>query len=235
MQEARYARRLADAMSRGLQLLSAGLLSVLAGVGAARAAPEIYEYRIIHSTHGEIGHYSNLVERRGDDTEVRTELHVAVKILGIVAYSQDARRTERWSGQQLASFDGVTVTNGDRLEIHGEARDGGFAITTPTGTVFAPASVHPSNPWCAMVLKTDFVMSTRTGKLFHGITRGGELRPVRLDGKILWLHQYEVVSDKREFVWLDDQGVPVAFRTKEDDDEIDFVLSRRETIVAGSG
>jgi Family of unknown function (DUF6134) len=221
-------------VKRGLDIFALGLLAVLATASGAIAAPEIYEYRVIHASHGEIGRYSNIVNRHGNDTEVRTELHIAVTILGIVAYRQDAERVERWHGDRLAAFDGTTVTNGERLAIHGEAQGGGFAITTPAGTVLAPANVHPSNPWSAIVLKTDTVMSTRTGKLFHGVIAGGERKPMRLGDKPVSLRQYEITTDKHEVVWLDDQGTPVAFRTEEDGDDIDFILHRRETLVAKS-
>jgi len=36
-------------------------------------------------------------------------------------------------------------------------------------------------------------------------------------------------------VWLDDHGTPVAFRTQEDGDDIDFILERREPLIAKSG
>ena len=219
-------------MSRNVAPAMVGLLALLATARAAFAAPEIYEYRIVHASHGEIGRYANIVDRRGNQTEVRTELHIAVTILGITAYRQDAERVERWHGERLTSFDGTTVTNGERLQVHGEAQGAGFAVTTPTGTVMAPADVHPSNPWSAMVLKTAWVMSTRTGKLFHGIIAGGGRKPMQLGDKLMTLRQYEITTDKHEFVWLDDQGTPVAFRTQEDGDDIDFVLSHRETLVA---
>ena len=222
-------------MNRSVATFALGLLALIAEPRAALAAPEIYEYRIVHATHGEIGRYANIIDRRGNDTEVRTELHIAVTILGIVAYRQDAERVERWHGERLTAFDGTTVTNGERLEIHGQAQGGGFIITTPAGTVTAPAQVHPSNPWSAMVLKTDTVMSTRTGKLFRGVTARGERKAMRLDGKPMSLRQYEIVTDKHEFVWLDDQGTPVAFRTKEDGEDVDFILERREPLVANSG
>ena len=222
-------------MSRNLAPVALGLLALVATVRPAFAAPQIYEYRVVHASHGEIGRYVNIVDRRGNDTEVRTELHIAVTILGITAYRQDAERVERWQGERLTSFDGTTVTNGERLQVHGEAQGGGFAVTTPTGTVMAPADVHPSNPWSAMVLKTDTVMSTRTGKLFHGIIEGGERKLMQLAGKLMTLRQYEIITDKHDLVWLDDQGTPVAFRTKEDGDDIDFILQRREKLIANSG
>jgi uncharacterized protein DUF6134 len=216
-------------------IFASELIAVLTTTGMARAAPEIYEYRIVHPSHGEIGRYANIVDRRGNDTEVRTELHVAVTILGITAYRQDAERVEHWQGERLTSFDGTTVTNGEHLQIHGEAQSGGFAVTTPAGTVMAPTDVHPSNPWSAMVLKTDWVMSTRTGKLFRGIIAGGKRTLMQLRGKQMALRQYEITTDKHEFVWLDDQGTPVAFRTQEDGEDIDFILERREPLVANSG
>jgi len=222
-----------DRLRRVAQIVGAGSFAVLVGASATSAGREIYEYRVVHSAHGDIGNYTNVVERRGDDTEVRTELHIAVKILGIVAYREEAQRIERWHRQQLVSFDGVTLINGERLEVRGEARDRGFVITTPTGTVSAPANVHPSNPWSVMVLNSEAMMSTRTGKLFTGSVKGGEARLVTLDGRTLWLRQFEVVSDKHELVWFDDHGVPVAFRTEEGGSDVDFILSHRQTIAAG--
>jgi uncharacterized protein DUF6134 len=217
-------------MKRTAAIFALELLATLAVAGVARAAPEIYEYRIVHASHGAIGCYVNIVDRRGSDTEVRTEL-----LLGITAYRQDAERVERWQGERLTSFDGNTVTNGERLQVHGEAQGDRFAVTTPTGTVMAPADVHPSNPWSAIVLKTDWVMSTRTGRLFRGIIKGGDRKLMRLAGKIMALRQYEIITDKHDLVWLDDQGTPVAFRTKEDGDDIDFILERRERLVANYG
>jgi Domain of unknown function (DUF6134) len=209
------------------------LLLTAALAGPALAAPERYDYRVIHPTYGDIGTYTNTVERRGEDTEVRSELRIAVRMLGIVVYRQEAERTERWHGHTLVSFDGVTVTNGEKLPVHGEARGGAFVVTTPSGSVTAPADVHPSNPWSPMVLKTDVMMSTRTGAVQPVHVSGGELEPVNLPGITRRLHQYEVVSDKHQFVWLDDKGTPIAFRTVESGTPVDFVLTRREQLAAG--
>jgi hypothetical protein len=213
-------------------LISAVLVGMAAAIGPAWANPESYEYRIVHPTYGDIGTYTNVVDRLGDDTEVRTELKVQVRILGITVYRQEAERTERWHGQTLLSFDSLTVTNGDRLEVHGAPRDGGFAVTTPSGTVVAPGTVHPSNPWSAMVLNSDVMMSTRTGKISQVQVSGGEVAQVSLDGTKLTAHQYEIAGFKRHTVWLSDDGTPVAFRTNEEGTLIDFVLNRRQQLSA---
>ncbi len=218
-------------MSRPIPILAASLLAA-AFLGSASAAPRSYEYRVIHPTYGDIGTYTNMIERVGGDTEVTSDLRIAVRMLGIVVYRQEARRSERWQGRTLVAFDSVTVTNGERLQVHGEARDGGFAVTTPAGTVMAPAGVHPSNPWSAMVLDADFMMSTRTGQVLPVHVSGGDTEPMVIAGSTLQLHRYEIVSDKRQFVWLDDNGTPVVFRTAENGTSIDFVLRRRQQFAA---
>jgi Family of unknown function (DUF6134) len=216
------------------KLAAAALLGVTVAAGRASANPESYEYRVIHPAYGDVGTYTNIVDRLGDNAEVRTDVKIQVRLLGITVYRQEAQRVERWQGQTLLSFDGVTVTNGDRLEVHGAARNGGFAITTPTGTVVAPSGVHPSNPWSAMVLKADVMMSTRTGKVAAVQVSAGEVAPVALDGASFRARQYEISGYMRHFVWLSDDGTPVAFRTNEDGTLIDFVLERHQQLTAGS-
>jgi hypothetical protein len=68
------------------------------------------------------------------------------------------------------------------------------------------------------------MMSTRTGKVEHVRVTGGEKESVAFNGSTLRLHQYEIVSDRHQFVWLDDSGVTVAFRTEENGSPVDFVL-----------
>src|SRR3984893_13686864 len=169
-------------MVRAPIVLACAVLGALVAAGPARAAREVYASRVVHPTYGDIGTYTNVVDRAGDDTSVQTELKIAVKAVGIVVYRQEARRAQHWRRDRLGSVESVTVTNGDKLEVRGEARDGGFAITTPSGTVVAPGNVHPSNPWSAMVLNTDYMMSTKTGRLDHVRVSGGGEEAVALNG-----------------------------------------------------
>jgi hypothetical protein len=208
----------------------AALLLMAALPSAALAAAERYEYRVIHPSYGDIGSYTNTVDRVGETTVVRTELRIAVRMLGIVVYRQEAERTERWRGRRLVAFDGTTVTNGESLKVHGQARGGVFVVTTPRGTVDAPANVHPSNPWSPMVLDTDVMMSTKNGRVQRARVSGGQIEPVALPGGTRRLRQYEVVTDKHQFVWLDNHGTPVAFQTPERGTPVEFVLTRQVQI-----
>ena len=42
----------------------------------------------------------------------------------------------------------------------------------------------------------------------------------------LRLKRYDIVGNKRQSVWFDDRGIPVAFRTVEENTPIDFVVTR---------
>lgn len=216
-------------MSRLVVLAVLLLTAALPGSAWAGVA-ERYEYNIIHPSYGDIGTYVNTVDRVGDTTVVRTELHIAVRLLGIVVYRQEAERIERWRGRRLIAFDGTTVTNGDSLKVHGQARGGVFVVTTPSGTVDAPANVHPSNPWSPMVLDTDMMMSTKNGRVQPALVKGGQIKPVTLPGGTRRLRQYEIVTDKHQFVWLDAHGTAVAFETPENGTPVEFVLTRQEQL-----
>lgn len=192
---------------------------------AAEASQTTYEYHIEHARYGDIGTYVNVVNELGDAAEVHTVVNIAVKILGIVMYREQATRTERWQGDRLVAFDSVTVTNGNKIEVHGQAKGDAFVVTTPSGTIDAPAQVHPLNPWSAQVLDTDMAMSPKSGHVERVNISGGKLEDVKFDGKEFQLHRYDVVGTKRQAVWLDDKGVAVAFRTEEDGSPVDFILS----------
>ena len=220
-------------MKRASFLFACMVIGAAFVASPAEAAREVYTYRILHPTYGDIGTYTNTVDRNGDDANVQTELKIAVRKIGIVVYRQEAQRAEHWRKDRLMSFESVTVTNGTKLEVRGEARDNGFAITTASGTQIAPGNVHPSNPWSAMVLKTDYMMSTKTGRLIHVRVSGGEEEPVALAGSTVRLHQYEIFGDKHEYVWLDGTGTPVAFRTEEDGSPVDFVLASPQEAASG--
>jgi Family of unknown function (DUF6134) len=199
-------------------------IALLATVATAHAASETLEYRVHHATYGNIGRYTNVIDRRGETTSVRSELHLAVTLLGIVVWRQEAFRTEEWRQNRLVSFDGVTVTNGKRLPLHGEAQGDRFVISAPRGTIEAPASVHPSNPWSEMMLAPGAMMSTSTGELSTVGIIGGDVQAVELDGKTRQLRQFDIIGDKHRVVWFDDNRVPVAFRTEVRGAVVDFIL-----------
>jgi hypothetical protein len=205
----------------------AGGLAVLTGAGPAAAEMSAqFTYRVSHSVFGEIGTYTNTVEPTRDGTTVETQAHFQVKMLGVKMYREDAERTERWQGNRLVSFRGVTDKGHGPAEVKGEARGNGFVINSPEGTITAPWSVHPANPWSSNFLHSNTMMRPDTGKLEQVQIGPGEETTVQIDGTTIPVVKYEVNGSTSYTVWLDGRGVPVKFLVDDDTGKVTFTLAK---------
>src|SRR3954468_20015901 len=146
------------AIPRLLACLTAGLLALSSPALSAPASQRL-TYEVHHARYGNIGTYTNAVEKNGDTTTVTTEAHIRVSLAGIVLYRQDVSRQERWNGDRLVSFHGVTTVNGKPIEMTGAAQGDRFVMMSPEGEIVAPASVRIANPWSANVLRGDTILT----------------------------------------------------------------------------
>lgn len=164
--------------------LSTAVAIAVAGLWSSPASAQSRQmvYKVEHSTYGDIGTYSNVVTTSGDTTTVKTSVHLAVKMLGVVMHREDDERTEQWQNNRLVAFHGVTDKNGKTIEVNGQAHDDQFIITTPSGTYAAPASVHPANPWSAAALQSTTMMQVDTGKVGPVKVLGGKETTVEVGG-----------------------------------------------------
>lgn len=201
---------------------------------SAHAATKVLTYNVEHPTYGNIGTYTNTVSQNGNSTDVRTVLHIIVKMLGIRMFHQDATRDEQWLNQRLVAFRSTTDDNGTNINVSGKADPKKFVIdSSANGALTAPPQVHPSNPWAPFVLQTDTMMSTKTGKITPVVIKDtGEVNAT-FDGRAMRVHQWFVDDDKHQVVWIDDRGIVVAFQTEEQGKTVNFVL-KNETVSADS-
>jgi hypothetical protein len=189
------------------------------------AAAEQLTYRVTHSTFGDIGTYTNTIIPTAGGTTVQSQAHLNVKVLGVNLYREDAQRTELWQNNRLVAFNGVTSKGSDRTVLSGAARGNSFVINTPHGTVTAPASVHPANPWSANFLNSNTMMRLDDGRLEAVRISGGEPAVVDINGRQIQTRKYEVVGTTHYDVWLDSQGVPVQFVADENGSRVTFTLA----------
>jgi Domain of unknown function (DUF6134) len=183
-------------------------------------------YRVSHSVFGNIGTYSNTISPRpGGGTTVQTRAHFEVKMLGVNMYHEDAQRTEQWQGNRLLSFSGVTTKRGAPLVIKGEARGNNFIINSPEGTITAPATVHPANPWSANFLTSNTMMRPDDGKIEKVRISGGQPAVIDVDGKSVRTQKYDVEGANRYEVWLTSRGIPVRFVADDDSGKVTFDLA----------
>jgi hypothetical protein len=222
-------------MSRALLIRLCSIASMLAvAAGAMASAPpasaalQKLVYQVRHSTYGRIGTYTNAVETSGDRTTVTTEGRIRVSILGIVLYRQDFDRVERWEGERLMSFQGLTTTNGRAIEVKGEAEGEKFAVSSPNGSFMAPAMVRLANPWSEAVLKGAAMLTPDRGLLEDVTVRPAEMTEMAINGSKVRARRYEIArlsGEKRYEVWIDDEGTTVMFNVNTRRGMVTFTLT----------
>ena len=216
-------------MHRRMFLLSFLLSPMLVqSVPAWSAASERMVYRVQHARYGDIGTYSNAVEKSGNATTVTTEAHILVSILGVVLYRQDIARQEHWNADRLMSFHGVTTVNGKTIELTGSADGDRFVLNSPNGPIVAPASVRIANPWSADVLRGDTLLTPDRGRLENVHVKTTEETSLAINGRATRTKHYEINrldGTKRYEVWLNDQGTPVQFITYNPNGMVTFTLT----------
>jgi hypothetical protein len=192
------------------------------------AASQRMVYSVHHSRYGDMGTYTNAVEKTGDITTVNTEVHIQVSILGVVLYRQEASRQERWNGGRLVSFHGVTTVNGRAMEMTGAAQGDRFVMMSPDGEIIAPASVKIANPWSPDVLRGDTILTPDRGRMENVQVKGGEDTSVAMNGGTTRAKRYEIDrldGQKRYEIWLDDHGTPVKFTLYNPNGNVTFTLT----------
>ena len=216
------------ALRAGIFSFGASFAMIASGFSFAvdAAAAMQLNYRVTHSTFGNIGTYSNQIEpSAGGSTTVQTRAHFEVKVLGVTLHREDADRTERWQGNRLMSFAGVTSKGGQPVVVRGEARGNSFVINSPQGTIAAPATVHPANPWSANFLSSNTMMRPDSGRIEQVSVSGGEETVVDIDGSPVRARKYEVTGGSHYAVWIDARGVPVQFVADDDGGKVTFTLA----------
>ena len=218
-------RRLLTAVVSG-----AAAICMIVAIGSPAAAfQQRYTYRVHDSIYGAIGTYSNDVEKTGHATTVTTQASIKVSLLGITLYNQAVSRIERWVDDRLVFFHGLTVENGQPIEVDGRAEADAFIVNSPQGTVFAPATIRSVNPWSASAPGGDALLMPDTGLVEK--VRGGacEDASVAIDGasKQARRCQIETANGRVRYeVWIDEAGTPVMFSMQNNTSTVTFTLVR---------
>jgi Family of unknown function (DUF6134) len=211
------------------RLLSLIVMSIIAVVSPAQSAtPQRLVYTVHHSRYGNIGTYSNAVEKSGETTTVTTDAHIQVSLLGVVFYRQDASRQERWAGNRLISFHGVTTVNGKPFEMTGAAQGDRFVMMSPDGDIVTPASVRIANPWSIDVLRGNTILTPDRGRMENVQVKDGVETSVSINGRDTRTKRYEIDrldGQKRYEIWMDEGGTPVRFITYNPNGSVTFTLT----------
>jgi hypothetical protein len=181
-------------------------------------------YKAVHAKYGDIGTYSNTIAVKDGVTTVTNQVRLRVRILGITAHREEGDRTEQWKDGRIIAFHGVTTVNGDRTEVQGEAKGEAFAVTTPSGTVNAPANIRLSNPWSSNFIGATSMMAVDSGHVQPVSVGTGEKASVKIGGAAVETLRYDIVSKPPYKVWLDGGNIPVMFNVDDESGIVTFTL-----------
>lgn len=212
----------------GAAALAGGLaVAVLAVPARAAAEPETFVYAVTHPRYGDIGTYQRVIDRQGGVTRARSRLTIAVKIMGMVVHRERDDQNETWRDGRLVSFNSVSDTAGKHLAVSGEASGGRFLINTPTGVVTAPADVSAADPLGLEHVGRGPVVLIKSGRVEQVNVVGGQAERIALGRASVETRHFiantAAQPDKWE-VWVDREGVPVKFRSREGGALVDFTL-----------
>jgi len=98
-------------------------------------------------------------------------------------------------------------------------------VTSPAGVVAAPADIAPSDPWVLKQIGVGTVVSVKTGRIIVTRVTGGEPAKVSLQGVTVATRHFMARGEREQEIWLNDQDVPIMFRSVESGTPIDFVLT----------
>ena len=118
--------------------------------------------------------------------------------------------------------------NGKKIVVSGAAEGDGFAVTLPSGTVKAPASIRVANPWTGNTLNGDTILLPDEGVVQKArLTDRGEAS-VTLGDLEIRARQYDIAligAKKHYLVWFDAADTPVKFSVFDSDGTCTFTLS----------
>jgi hypothetical protein len=193
-------------------------------VRAADGENRVLAYKAVHAKYGDIGTYSNTIAVKDGVTTVTNQVRLRVRVLGITAHREEGDRTEQWKDGRLIAFQGITMVNGDRTEVRGEAKGDAFSVTTPSGTVDAPANIRLSNPWSDNFIGATSMMAIDSGRIQSMSVRAGEKASVKVGGAPVESLRFDIVSKPPYQVWLDENRVPVMFNVDDESGIVTFTL-----------
>ncbi|MFZ3235167.1 MAG: DUF6134 family protein [Stellaceae bacterium] len=220
----RIGRRLRERLIAGIAIFLAGALFSLS---SQAAHPLQLVYNVSHPVVGNLGSYTCTVLPLADGgSEVKSREHIDARLLGIPLYRMDASDTERWLGNRLVSFDGVTEKAGGRVEVRGEAQGNRFVITSPQGTLITAATVHPAQPCVPNFLQSTTILRPDTGGIEEVRVSGGGLTSVVIGGAPVAARKYILDGKTRYTVWLDSRNVPVMFVIDDSTGKATFTLTK---------
>lgn len=188
--------------------LAGAFMTLLPLVGLA-SETEVYDYRIRHSLHGELGHHRMTVTREDDGrlfVQHRTEIDV--RMFSALMYYRDVESEEIWEDGRLARFEARTDDDGELLRVEARQDQGGLLVKTGRGAVIqAPVDTVPEQPSFEQAIDRPAFFTVETGEVYEAEVLKVESDGVEIGGTALPATKYTLAGGRDDRVWFTTDGL----------------------------
>jgi hypothetical protein len=174
--------------------------------------PERAVYQVDHETFGNIGRQVLTFSCSGDRLVVDTTVDVAVQVLLVTLYRQEAHYREIWEGDRLVGFESHTDDNGRILEVSARAMGDRMIIDGPSGHTEAPLMAVPDHPWNHDVVGRTLLFDPVDGTFRRVEVADAGKAPLEVDGREVMARKYLVSGDLKLELWYDENGAWLKWR-----------------------
>ena len=173
-------------------LIFVAFAALVVGVSAALATPSVpasnaLTFDVIRKGK-DIGDYTIRFQPSGNALTVRLKTDVAVKVLGITAYSFTQDSTEHWTGGKLTALSSVTDDDGEQHSIK-----------------LGASAILPASLWNAAIVKATKAINTIDGRKMTHYRLSGDL------ARDLW---YDADGVLVKVAFVGDDGSKVEYRLR---------------------
>jgi hypothetical protein len=203
-----------DWMSR---ILGRAVAMALLTIGAAPLpahADRSWDFRVFLDDK-EIGtHRFDLVER-GEERQLTSVAHMAVKILFVTAYTYDHQDVERWQGDCLTKLSSTTDDNGKKHRVEVQRRDGATLVQTLDGTQRLGECMLTFAYWNPVMLQQSQLLNSQDGEQVAVKIDDAGADTIDVRGVKTAARRYELRSEKLSIdLWYSEQREWLALESR---------------------
>jgi hypothetical protein len=186
----------------------AGALMILLPLVGFASEPEVYDYRIHHSLHGDIGHHRMTVTREDDGRIlVHHQTDIEVRLLSALMYSRHVEIKETWEDDQLVSFEAVVDDDGRTVRVEARQDGQGLLVDGGLGVALAPGEAAPQQPSFERAIARPAFFAIETGEVFEAEVAKVESDGVEIGGSAFPATKYTLAGGRDDRVWFTSDGL----------------------------
>jgi Domain of unknown function (DUF6134) len=178
---------------------------VLCGAAPAPSSTETLRFAIMRKGE-QIGTHKIELSRAGQETRVRIDTNVVVKVLFVTAYHLEHTASERWVKGQLVALTAATDDNGTHHKVSAALRGSSLEVEADGKTSRAGTNVVPSSLWNPDFLRQPVTLDTQGGELMPISVADQGQDELSINGRALPAHHYVVKGKFSQDVWYDSRG-----------------------------